>query len=61
MKRPHKIQNSRIGILAGFGGVFRVAEVKLQEGETLENALRFKRNVQREDIVKDVKRHTPFT
>jgi small subunit ribosomal protein S21 len=36
-----------------------LAEVKLQEGETLENALRrFKRKVQQEDIIKDVKRHS---
>jgi len=38
---------------------FRLAEVKLQEGETLENALRrFKRKVQQEDIIKEVKRHS---
>ena len=36
-----------------------MAEVKLQEGETLENALRrFKRKVQQEDIIKEVKRHS---
>ena len=36
----------------------RLAEVKLQEGETLENALRrFKRKVLAEDIIKEVKRH----
>lgn len=36
-----------------------MADVKLQEGETLENALRrFKRKVQQEDIIKDVKRHS---
>jgi len=36
-----------------------LAEVKLQEGEMLENALRrFKRKVQQEDIIKDVKRHS---
>jgi small subunit ribosomal protein S21 len=35
-----------------------VAEVRLQEGETLENALRrFKRKVLQEDIIKEVKRH----
>ena len=39
--------------------VFWLAEVKLQEGETLENALRrFKRKVQQEDIIKEVKRHS---
>jgi small subunit ribosomal protein S21 len=39
--------------------VFFLAEVRLQEGETLENALRrFKRKVQQEDIIKEVKRHS---
>jgi small subunit ribosomal protein S21 len=33
-----------------------VAEVKLQEGETLDNALRrFKRKVLQEDIIREVK------
>ena len=37
----------------------RLAEVRLQERESLENALRrFKRKVQTEDIIKDVKRHS---
>jgi small subunit ribosomal protein S21 len=37
----------------------RLAEVRLQEGESLENALRrFKRKVQTEEIIKDVKRHS---
>jgi len=36
-----------------------LAEVRLQEGESLENALRcFKRKVMTEDIIKDVKRHS---
>ena len=36
-----------------------MAEVRLQDGESLENALRrFKRKVQAEDIIKDVKRHS---
>jgi small subunit ribosomal protein S21 len=40
------------------GGEF-LAEVHLQEGETLESALRrFKRKVQQEDIVKEIKRHS---
>jgi small subunit ribosomal protein S21 len=55
-------QDSRRGStvsLVESGGVFRLAEVKLQEGETLENALRrFKRKVQQEDIIKEVKRHS---
>ncbi|HTS57816.1 MAG TPA: 30S ribosomal protein S21, partial [Terriglobales bacterium] len=42
-----------------FGGVGALAEVRLQEGESLENALRrFKRKVQQEDIIKEVKRHS---
>ena len=36
-----------------------MAEVRVQEGEPLENALRrFKRKVQQEDIVKEIKRHS---
>jgi small subunit ribosomal protein S21 len=36
-----------------------VAEVVVQEGESLENALRrFKRRVQQEDIIKEIKRHS---
>ena len=36
-----------------------MAEVRLQEGEPLENALRrFKRKVQQEDIIREVKRHS---
>jgi small subunit ribosomal protein S21 len=41
------------------GGVHRVAEVKIQEGESIESALRrFKRKVQQEDIIKDIKKHS---
>ncbi len=37
----------------------QLAEVRVQEGEPLENALRrFKRKVQTEDIIKEVKRHS---
>ena len=36
-----------------------MAEIRVQEGEPLENALRrFKRKVQTEDIIKEVKRHS---
>ena len=36
-----------------------MAEVRVQEGESIENALRrFKRKVQQEDIIKEVKRHS---
>jgi len=42
-------------------GVVRLAEVRIQEGEGLENALRrFKRKVQQEDIIKEVKRHSYY-
>ena len=36
-----------------------MAEIRLQEGETIESALRrFKRKVQQEDIIKDVKKNS---
>jgi len=36
-----------------------LAEVRLQEGESLESALRrFKRKVQQEDIIKEIKKHS---
>ncbi|HEY3128422.1 MAG TPA: 30S ribosomal protein S21 [Acidobacteriota bacterium] len=36
-----------------------MAEVIVQEGESLESALRrFKRKVQQEDIIKDLKKHS---
>jgi small subunit ribosomal protein S21 len=45
--------------LGEFGGVPGLAEIRIQEGESLENALRrFKRKVQQEDIIKEVKRHS---
>ena len=38
-----------------------MAEVRLQDGESLENALRrFKRKVQAEDIIKEVRRHSYY-
>ena len=40
-------------------GAKGVAEVKIQEGESIESALRrFKRKVQQEDIIKDIKKHS---
>ena len=51
--------NNYAVLLDEFGGVVPLAEVRLQEGESLENALRrFKRKVQQEDIIKEVKRHS---
>jgi len=42
-------------------GCIFLAEVRIQEGEPLENALRrFKRKVQQEDIIKEVKRHSYY-
>ncbi len=39
----------------------RVAEVKIQDGESIESALRrFKRKVQQEDIIKDIKKHSYY-
>jgi small subunit ribosomal protein S21 len=36
-----------------------LAEVSIQNGETVESALRrFKRKVQQEDIIKEIKRHS---
>ena len=36
-----------------------MAEIKIQEGDSIENALRrFKRKVQQEDIIKDIKKHS---
>ncbi len=43
------------------GGEYSLAEVNIQEGESLENALRrFKRKVQQEDIIKEIKRHSYY-
>jgi small subunit ribosomal protein S21 len=40
-------------------GVSSLADVKIQEGESIESALRrFKRKVQQEDIIKDIKKHS---
>jgi len=38
-----------------------LAEIKVQEGESIENALRrFKRKVQQADIIKDIKKHSYY-
>ena len=40
-------------------GELPLAEVVIQENESLENALRrFKRKVQQEDIIKEIKKHS---
>ena len=52
-KRSYRVPSSREGVYLG------VAEVKIQEGESIESALRrFKRKVQQEDIIKEVKKHS---
>lgn len=44
-----------------FGGVSCLAEVRIQEGESVDSALRrFKRKVQQEDVIKEVKRHSYY-
>lgn len=41
--------------------MIELAEVVLQDGESLESALRrFKRKVQQEDIIKEIKRHSYY-
>jgi len=53
---PDNLGRARPGLVWGCTGL---AEVRIQEGESLENALRrFKRKVQQEDVIKDVKRHS---
>ncbi|MFQ5664522.1 MAG: 30S ribosomal protein S21 [Terriglobia bacterium] len=38
-----------------------MAEVRVQEGESVESALRrFKRKVQQEDIIKEIKKHSYY-
>ncbi|MFQ5778442.1 MAG: 30S ribosomal protein S21 [Terriglobia bacterium] len=38
-----------------------MAEVRIQEGESLESLLRrFKRKVQHEDVIKEIKKHAYF-
>ena len=52
-KTPQETNPNRIG------GESIVAEVIIQESESLENALRrFKRKVQQEDIIKEIKKHS---
>ena len=60
MQRP-TFQRSAFRALSshGWGVFYSLAEVKVQEGESIESALRrFKRKVQQEDIIKDIKKHS---
>ena len=55
---PHR-RGLAPGINLAGEGVSSLAEVKIQEGESIESALRrFKRKVQQEDIIKDIKKHS---
>jgi small subunit ribosomal protein S21 len=57
LAKPEEKRNHLIS--RGNGGVDRLAEIRLQEGESLESALRrFKRKVQQEDIIKEIKKHS---
>jgi small subunit ribosomal protein S21 len=48
-----------MGLFSPDRGCIEVAEVRIQDGEPIENALRrFKRKVQQEDIIKEVKKHS---
>jgi small subunit ribosomal protein S21 len=41
------------------GGVTGLAEIRIQDNESIESALRrFKRKVQQEDIIKEIKKHS---
>ena len=43
------------------GVASHLAEVRVQDGESIESALRrFKRKVQQEDIIKDIKKHSYY-
>ena len=53
-----EVCDNRKSIATGMG-VYGLAEVRIQDGESIENALRrFKRKVQQEDIIKEVKKHS---
>jgi len=50
-----------MGLFSADRGCIEVAEVRIQDGESIENALRrFKRKVQQEDIIKEVKKHSYY-
>ena len=56
------VSNVSIERISGCKGVATdLAEVKVQDGESIESALRrFKRKVQQEDIIKDMKKHSYY-
>ena len=59
MRHRRCLVGQGVGTVAFKGGRTVLAEIKVQEGESIENALRrFKRKVQQEDIIKDIKKHS---
>lgn len=49
----------RSGSLCQEGRCTRLAEIRIQDNESIESALRrFKRRVQQEDIIKEIKKHS---
>ena len=57
----HIIEDRRGSLTAQGRWQSGLAEVKVQDGESIEGALRrFKRKVQQEDIIKDIKKHAYY-
>ncbi len=49
------------GLLRQEGRCKRLAEIRIQDNESIESALRrFKRKVQQEDIIKEIKKHSYY-
>src|SRR5260221_10066313 len=59
-KSPRRDRGTKTRMKSAAKGVYSsLAEVKVQDGESIESALRrFKRKVQQEDIIKDIKKHS---
>lgn len=59
--RTKKLGTLKLDGIRASKGDLRLAEVHIQDGETLESALRrFKRKVLQEEIIRDIKRHTSY-
>ena len=57
--KPTSIVSAVAQFTTGREAARRLAEVRVNEGESLESALRrFKRKVQQEDIIKEIKKHS---
>jgi small subunit ribosomal protein S21 len=58
-QKRSQIEYAQVCTISSGLGVISLAEVRLHEGESIESALRrFKRKVQTEEIIKEVKRHS---